>query len=170
MNHHGRRWLVMGAVALGLVGLAIVVLAARASRDTAVSDDGPTSAATSGRDYEQEEYMAKNADRKNDALRLLGAVSEYQANNNGQLPSVWRAGYLAGSDEASTTKVELKVYKVVSFATGVQAPLAADGLRLVTAAACESNGATSASSSRAAAVQYGSYDMAGKLMPYCEDL
>lgn len=89
---------------------------------------------------------SRNTQRKNDVQNLLAAVSTYESNNAGQIPTAisqlsdYNPGYY------TTAATTLK--------TGVQTALTTDDIQLVTGAECGTGGATVAGSARQVAVQY----------------
>lgn len=98
---------------------------------------------------------ARNTARQNDASSLLAAVSEYRANNNGNLPTDFVEGSLVGPANATPSGVVLEYYPGVVFGSGAQSPQTSTSeLRLVTGAACASGGATTAGSSRSFVAQF----------------
>jgi hypothetical protein len=98
----------------------------------------------------------RNTARKNDASRLLGAVTEYANNNNGQLPTMFEDGQITGSAATVTPVIiSFDMFTSVKFVSGHQSPATATSeLRLVTQAACGDNGATTSGTSRSYVVQF----------------
>lgn len=120
---------------------------------------------------------ARNTARKNDVAAALGAVSEFENNNNGSLPVVACGAanpytLSTGSCAAPTgTPAQFKqgyYTGAPAVAAGAQAALATDTMRVDTGAACSAGGATVAGGARAIAVQY-EIEANGTLSPTCQD-
>ena len=102
---------------------------------------------------------SRNTQRKNDIAGLLGAVNEFQSNNNGRLPA-------SAADQTAVLNSAGTGYYTgqgggqgqIAFAAGAQTALpntaANDRVVLVTGAACGANGATVVGSSRQVSAQF----------------
>lgn len=97
---------------------------------------------------------AEDTTRKNDASRLLASVSEFQANNNGKLPSAWKDGKLVGARGDTEALVELDYYKAVVVRQGANEVLSEAELGLTTGAECGSGGVAVAASGRSTVAQF----------------
>ena len=119
---------------------------------------------------------SRNTQRKQDAAAVGAAVAEYTANHNGNLPST-----ACGTANPYTmavvtcpgtgnTNFNMGFYTAApAFATGVQAALTADSIRVVTSAACGANGATAAGGGRQSAVQY-TLESSSGITGACQDV
>ena len=147
-----------GIVGLVLLALMVVAIAAsafffvaRKQNEKAASSDTETTAPSEDElEFSQSTPLQRNAvntQRRSDASTLVGAALEYINNNNGYMPTEVTANMTAGFD----------YYKTASIASGEQAAVAVDELRLVTGAQCGKNGATIVYA-RGVAAQYGLRD------------
>ena len=117
---------------------------------------------------------SRNTQRKNDVSGLLGAVNEYQSNNNGRLPAT------ATEQTTALGNAQLSYFTggagtgagQVSWAAGAQTAFgttaADDRARIVTGARCGAAGATVAGAARQVAVQY-QLEGSGAPTPACQD-
>lgn len=126
---------------------------------------------------------ARNTSRKDDVAALLGAISEFENNNGGQLPAVaCPAGAgpytlytgTCGAQTGTGAAFKTGFYNTAAptFAAGAQGALpgtaAGDKMVVVTSAACGNAGATVAGSGRQVAVQY-EVEGSGTFVPACQD-
>jgi len=99
---------------------------------------------------------SRNTQRKNDVQSILGAISEYESNNAGGLPTAYSDGNITGTGSASAG-VKLGYYTDVAFADGKSSavgPLSGDTVEIVTGAQCDTGGKTKAGSARQVAALY----------------
>lgn len=101
---------------------------------------------------------SRNTQRKNDVQAALGAVSEFESNNAGALPTAYSSNALTGAAGSTSAGVRLGYYTTITFATGTQSALGTDTLTLVTSAVCDPATAgattTTGASARSIAAQY----------------
>jgi hypothetical protein len=95
-----------------------------------------------------------NTSRSEDAATILGAASEFMANNSGQVPTDFVDGELTGQPGSNAVPVMLGHYETVKVSSGAQDPLNKDELWLVTGAECSAQNGASASSARSIVALY----------------
>ena len=154
-----------------IVVAAIVMLVVKSNpvsttpSETQSTSDQPVDNTQNTPDVAALQTRSNDVARKNDVGRLLAAVSEFESNNNGVLPSEWKDGNLVSSDGSMTEPVVLSFYKTVAVKQGASTAVSSDDLGLSLAAKCGPNGTTVAATSRAVAAQY--HNSSG---PQCVDL
>jgi prepilin-type N-terminal cleavage/methylation domain-containing protein len=120
---------------------------------------------------------SRNTQRKADIQALLGAASEFSANNSGAIPTVACGAANPRSLNTGTCAVptgaaanfNIGYYTAVpTLVAGVQAAIATDTLQLVTGAKCGAAGATVAGSARQVAAQY-EIETGSALVATCTD-
>ena len=106
---------------------------------------------------------SRNTQRKNDVSGLLGAVSEYVSNNNGQLPTA-TANY--------SGQVNLGFYVTANIGQAAGAQVAVTNtntlVRVVTGAACGAGGVTVVGQQRQYVIQYAVETGGGGNQPICQ--
>lgn len=102
---------------------------------------------------------SRNTQRKNDVQAILGAISEYESNNAGSLPTTYNNGVITGTGSVSSN-VKMGYYTGIAdgsgFATGRQSAVTTDVVNIVTGAQCDPAvpGGTIVGSARQIAIQY----------------
>ena len=149
-----------------LVVIAVIILAAALFGALALNKDkakkaatNNVSTATSSSQISESRRLSQNLDRKNDAQRIAGAVTEFMNNNVGTLPSGWQDGQIVGHEGTAPSSVQLvhyaKIFFVDASTFNQSATLTNDNIRVVIHATCNQDGSASASSSNQAyVVQY----------------
>lgn len=112
------------------------------------------------------ELSARNNERDQDANSLLGAINEYAASNNGQLPKSIANGKLQGGS-VTITLPKFAHFTSVTMASGTQAAVTQDKLVLVINATCKADGSASAGTSRQFVALYGTEKVSGSYEATC---
>ncbi len=117
---------------------------------------------------------ARNTGRKNDIARIGGAATEYLSNNNGKLPTV---GSATDRDAIVKSAGTLGQYDFTGVATnlsivgsGSAAVTVVDEAKIAVQAACSTNGATVAGTTRQMALQYAVENGGGNTTSVCTDI
>ena len=129
---------------------------------------------------------ARNTSRKSDVSALLSAVSEYESNNNGSLPTTCsgtnpvdigpaasgsqaKVGYYT-SNCVTSSPANGQVEVLASFATtGALNASDKDYVVIVPAAVCKSDNSSIAGSSRSIVAVYGIENGSGSYAPVCQE-
>lgn len=142
-------------VVIIILGAGITVFAKIKSADDASKKDLSQSASLSSSDGSSLQINQPNIARKNDVSKLLGAVTEYANNNNGQLPTIYENGQVSGGSGTYPVPVSFEMYTAVEFASGHQESVTTTNeLRLVAQAACGENGGAISGTSRGYVAQF----------------
>jgi hypothetical protein len=148
---------------------AVVGLAAAYNNKRTAKNVNPAGPVTQQASLPALQLNARNTLRKNEVSQLLSGVSEFMSNNSGQLPTTYSQGTFSSPSGEYVQTTRLTHYSNVAVVSGPQQPVSSDEVRLVTGAACGSNGATVPASTRAVAAQYGLEQENGSFKPQCID-
>ena len=163
---------VLLACTLGLLIWQKVAGKDASQKDTSTSEHDSTDASTSDSSLlEANRRKSRNAQRKNDVSRLMTAVLEYSANNNGALPAMVFENQLRSEslDDTPTDLPALSSYPdSISIATGEAEAVDSDKLILVLQAVCSPDNGATAGTSRSFAVVYGLENSDGTYGSACE--
>lgn len=117
---------------------------------------------------------ARNTQRKSDVSALLGALTEFSANNNGKLPATGteQTAALGNAKTGYYSNVGVGIGEMSWSATTTVSPLpataAGDRIVIVVGGKCGALGAVVAGSARQAAIQY-QVEQSGTPAPSCQD-
>ena len=125
---------------------------------------------------------ARNTQRKNDVSAMLGAISEYQDNNGGALPTqYWQSGtsvtFQTGAANEATSNAKAGFYtglgtsgspdSIAALTTGQTKNASTDVVNFYTNATCSGNGAIYTSSNDSYAAVYGVEQSGGTFASNC---
>jgi hypothetical protein len=157
----------IGIIILLSTAIVTAVIVAFLDKDSSISPTYETKP-TQATPLDDDNYTRLNDMRKAEAALLTDAVYRYYMANKNQYPTGFSDGKLTGGEVAQPVK--LTYFKQPLVATGAQAPLDADTVRVVTKAHCAPSGAgtlAGAGTGYDYAVQYTAQNLDGTLAPKC---
>ena len=170
-------FIVIDIILVGVLGVAIWQKVANKTddkKDASVTDlfsDPDTSDLDSAPSLSRVAIKSRNVERKNDVSRLLTAVTEYMANNNGSLPTMIFENQLrmASLDDTPTTVPDMSRYSSISISDNEHAGVDNDQLILALQATCGPDKGAVPGTSRSVAVLYGMENPDGTFSPACQE-
>ena len=111
---------------------------------------------------------SRNTQRRNDVAGLLGAVNEWVASNQGKIPTTG-AEITDASNGAKLGFYTAPTSATNGSTTSVAAVNAADGIRYVYGAVCDTGGATKPASNKAFAIQFALESSGSSVTSQCQD-